>query len=158
MMISSMPQDFLANLSAIESKKRGAISEGARTPDTASFVFSDASSNASPPRGKPVVLSSSAPSEDTSKTAYGLPTPPHSANSARTFTAPGLSAKAEAAYQAKIIDLEKLVMTLKVELDAAQQTKDKEVSHAQKDQTGQTAGKVSLLLHIGVAQRADAPS
>lgn len=119
MMLSSMPQNFLADLE--KSVKKGAHLQAvqtpggssttsldslagraspARTPDTPSFVFFDSDNNATPPSGQTPNTpatdqfhGSPSPSSSGSHrktTAFGLPTPPHSASSARTFSASSL--------------------------------------------------------------------
>lgn len=118
----------------------------ARTPDTPSFVFFDSDNNATPPSGQtpntpateqfndsPSPINSS--KNQHTKPVFGLPTPPHSASSARTFSASNLppmptspSSSTDqarehaitAAYKAKIVELEQLVIGLRAELNAVQ--------------------------------------
>lgn len=163
MMLSSMPQNFLADLE--KSVKKGAHLQAvqtpggsstasfdslpgraspARTPDTPSFVFFDSDNNATPPSGKTPNTPATdqfngSPSPSCSighkkTTAFGLPTPPHSASSARTFSAsclpplptspstPNDQSRELAAslhYKARIVELEQLVAGLRAELVAA---------------------------------------
>ncbi|KAK9898644.1 hypothetical protein P389DRAFT_36605 [Cystobasidium minutum MCA 4210] len=163
MMLSSMPQNFLADLE--KSVNKGAHLQAvqtpggsstasfdsltgraspARTPDTPSFVFFDSDNNATPPSGQTPNTPATdhftgSPSPSSSNghkktTAFGLPTPPHSASSARTFSAsslpplptspstpndPNREMAASLHYKARIVELEQLVAGLRAELIAA---------------------------------------
>jgi len=118
----------------------------ARTPDTPVFVFFDSDNNATPPSGhtpntpaaeqfsnggSPSARSSC--HEQKSDPVFGLPTPPHSASSARTFSASSMpplpispSSTSESAREAttiaplkaRVSELEMLVISLRAELAA----------------------------------------
>ena len=153
MMFASMPQAFLADLKAVESNKAlhginpsslGSDSlsspPAARTPDTPSFVFFDPDNVVTPPAVGPANAASKAP--------FGLPTPPHSASSARTGY-PGLpkppsspslahtesahAALSAAAYRARILVLEKQVAVLQARLASAGQVGAAEVEKINSD-------------------------
>lgn len=126
----------------------GGRASPARTPDTPSFVFFDSDNNATPPSGQTPntpateqfngspspTNSSKSHNSNNNKPVFGLPTPPHSASSSRTFSASNLpppptspstpsdqarEMALSAAYRAKIVELEQLVIGLRAELAAA---------------------------------------
>ena len=165
MMLSSMPQNFLADLEKSVNKNAhlqaghtpggsstasfdslGGRASPARTPDTPSFVFFDSDNNATPPSGQTPNTPATdqfnnSPSPNSSSnghhkktTAFGLPTPPHSASSARTFSGsslpplptspstpndPNRELAASLHYKTRIVELEQLVAGLRAELVAA---------------------------------------
>jgi len=126
MMFTKIPQDFLANIEN-GSKVGSSFSDGARTPDTPSFTFFDADGNSNS-RSAPSPLKLSSPTMRSP--LVGLPTPPHSASSVKTFNSSssqppvsplllyesGVEATTAAAYRAKIYELEQMVGKLQKEL------------------------------------------
>lgn len=116
MFFNKMPREYIAG--ADSSRHSSSRSEGARTPDTPSFVFFD-TANSQAARTSPAL------------SVNGLPTPPHSASMpGKTFTTQahkqplspillyesGIEATTAAAYRAKILDLEQKVLYLQKEL------------------------------------------
>lgn len=177
MMFSSMPQAFLADLEAAETRKQHLRADAAdaalpspgpaRTPDTPSFVFFDPDNIVTPPgsgaSGSLPALdaAASAASGTASATAttFGLPTPPHSASSARTFVGqPPLSpsllqkqqrhltlesnseATAAAAYRARIVQLENQLRSLSIQLHAARDGREAEQLPIVEDAETQRSG------------------
>ena len=161
MMFSSMPQAFLADLQAAETKMPTMGSSvgslglpsptAARTPDTPSFVFFDSDNVVTPPAVNSATEASKAP--------FGLPTPPHSASSARTGY-PGLpkppsspslahkeslNAASSAAYRSRILVLEKHIAVLQARLASAGQAGPSVEIAEQSDleAMSKAAGKVS---------------
>lgn len=157
MMITSMPPAFLAELqnsgnasqqhlqavqtpgsSGLTGFNAGGRSSPALTPDTPSFVFFDSDSQPSPQSGHTPSTPASAQFDDSppsktnhAKAVFGLPTPPHSASSSRTFSATTLppppmspstsletsrEAAITAPYRARIAELEKLLLNVRADL------------------------------------------
>ena len=137
MMVFNMHQDFLDDSAAMRSTEvHAGVSHSTclKTPDGPSIIHRERASVVTPPPddnkfppSSIIPLSSSSSSQHGARSPFGLPpTPPPSAHSARTFPKLPQSARSpsspneapkETIYREKILELEKLVMTLKVELD-----------------------------------------